>query len=293
MRIRKILSSLYRFVLLMLPYNIRESVEFYRHLGYLPNIDNPVTFNEKVQFMKKNWSDSKLTDYSDKIKVKEIVKNVLGSEFVIDNLYVGDKLTKDILLRTLNDNPNGIVVKANHNSGPVHILNGNEADSKLDYVVDSINEQLLEDFGLRANERWYSNIKPKVLIEKRLIDPFELKDYKFHVFNSDAGPKVFLHVDYQRGSNHNRSFFDENGKWLPFSTLYPTVVTELEYIGKFDEMKRMAIQLASAFDYARVDFYFVDERIYFGEVTFAHGGGFEKFTTKAYDTYLGRHWIIK
>ena len=55
-------------------------------------------------------------------------------------------------------------------------------------------------------------------------------------------------------------------------------------------MMLLCEQLGSDFDYVRVDFYLVDENVYFGELTFAHGGGFEQFEPREYDKILGGYW---
>lgn len=274
--------------------NIMLYQRFVRHLGYIPNFNKPKTFNEKINFRKRNEFNKLFSVCSDKIAVKDWVSNKGYKDTLIENYGVYCEITALDVLSTL-EKKGEFLVKANHNSGPVYVINEGIKTSEVEAICSCVNRQLKEDFGLKQGEPWYSEIKPKILFEKKLKPHTneELRDYKFHVFNNkDTAPKVVVQVDFDRNSNHNRSMFDEDLNWLPFSIEYAMIKTNLEKPENYDYMLSVAKDLAKEFDYARIDLYNVDGNVYFGEVTFAHGSGLEKFSTKAHDKWLGQHWKL-
>ena len=60
---------------------------------------------------------------------------------------------------------------------------------------------------------------------------------------------------------------------------------------QFERMKSLASKLCQGFPHVRVDFYIVDNKIYFGELTFFHNGGFQKIYPSTWNLRLG-NWII-
>ena len=276
-----------------LPYFLKKYVYHLAYLGYFPNTISPKTFNEKIHYRKKYWADPRYINQSDKIAVKDYVAEKIDGEIVIPNLFVGGSLSVPEL-KKINKINSGCVVKANHNSGPVFVLSGEESDERLGEVCDSINNQLTIDFGKVNGETWYSKIKPCILIEKKLETHGEpLLDYKFHVFRSDNGEQeCVLHIDYDRETNHSRSLFTEDLTWLPFGIKYPVIHTSTLPPVNYEAMLDIAKSLASDHAYVRVDLYNINGRIYFGEMTFAHGAGWEGFTSKAHDKWLGSLWSM-
>ncbi|ELB2046464.1 glycosyltransferase [Vibrio parahaemolyticus] len=268
---------------------IKKYLYFIYKNKYIPKINSPKTFNEKVLNRMRYDNNPLYVKCADKIAVKDYVKSIIGGGYVIENLYVSKVIDKDTLLDLAKRNGD-IFVKANHNSGPVFKIN--QDSNNLEEVVRSINDQLQTDYGRVHGERWYSKIEPQVLVEKSIAtDGKEVNDFKFHIFSQGKEPsKCILQIDYDRNTNHNRSFFDDNLNWLPFSMEYPCVRTQLPVIENFQKMKELALELAKPFDYVRVDFYNIDGDIYFGELTFAHEAGSGTFSERCYDQYLGNLW---
>lgn len=260
---------------------------------YIPNFKKPKTYNEKINYRKKYWENKLFSKCSDKISCKEYVAEKIDKSIIIPNVYIGDHVSSEILKEIINEH-GSVFVKANHNSGPVYLIESTEDPSFIESVCDDIEKQLKIDYGKLQNEPWYSQIKPKVLIEKKISPEAGLKDlndYKFHVFtDSDGSQNVILHVDFDRSTNHNRSFFTEDLEWLPFSTLYPLIRTRVERPKNYARMLEIAKQLGKPFSYVRVDLYNVSGEIYFGELTFAHGSGAEVFSTYAHDLWMGNLW---
>lgn len=268
-------------------------VLFVRRNNYLPNFKSPKTYNEKINFRKNNPKHDLFSICSDKVSAKEWCANIIGNDYIIPNYFVGDSINKSIVKKVLRDKGD-CLLKASHNSGPVYLLESNATEEEIESACRDINRQLLVDYGSLKNEQWYSKIKPKVLIEKRLYPQdgeADIRDYKFHVFKQNDGSQtVVLHVDFDRSSNHNRTFFDENLNWLPFSIKYPSIRTSIDRPKNYDKMLELSKLLAKPFSYVRVDLYNVDGEIYFGEMTFAHESGNGPFNMYAFDLWMGNLW---
>ncbi|WP_434527756.1 ATP-grasp fold amidoligase family protein [Vibrio sp. K4] len=284
--LKKILNSL--------PFPIFVKVKSIFKLGYLVNIKSPKTFNEKVNSRKYFWAEEAFSLCSDKLLVKDYVASKIGQEYIIKTLFKCEYITKEDIEFLLSEHKQ-IVLKANHNSGQVFILKDTPSGEKLDFIVSSLNSQMSEDYGKIKHEPWYSNIKPMILAEEVLIDKSynDILDFKFHVFTDlkTGSQEVVLQVDFDRHNNHTRTIYDENFNILPFSWAKATVRLDLPKPNNFHVMVDIAKKLGKDFSYVRVDLYNVNEEIYFGEMTFAHGSGFERFSPVFYDTWLGKKWV--
>lgn len=262
---------------------------------YVPNFRNPKTYNEKVNYRKNQPMHELFSVCADKVAAKDYVANIVGEEVIIKNLYVG----KDIEVRQLREilNTHGdVMIKANHNSGPVHAVSPTADDIQLAGIIEDIRDQLKIDFGLMQNEPWYSEIERKILVEEKL-DPepgeTDIRDYRFHVFNhADGGSDVVIEVEFNTNTNHTRSFFDEALNYLPFSLELPSIITKITTPQNFDQMLIIAREVAKPFSHARVDLYNVHGKIYFAEITFAHASGGQVFSFKAYDNWMGTLWTM-
>ncbi|MCL7945109.1 ATP-grasp fold amidoligase family protein [Marinobacter sp. ATCH36] len=280
-------------VYLALPLTLREQIRFRFNTGYFPRHRCPVTFNEKTLHRKLNWSNPLFSKCADKIGAKIYVAGRHPDLVVLRNLAEGEQLSLDILRRTIAEHGE-VVLKTNHDSGAPFFVNSTWSDEQLRSVCAAVNSRLKSKFGQLQCENWYSDITPKYLIESKIeTGPgVQLCDYKFHVFSHgvDQDPTIILHVDFDRFTNHTRSFFDSELNWLPFSVRYPAIYTQVPRPLHFDRMLDIAKDLASPFSYARVDLYNVEGAIFFGEITFANESGRGRFSDKAYDEWLGNLW---
>lgn len=268
-------------------------IRFVKNNRYIPDFKNPKTYNEKINFRKRDPRNPLFIICADKVKAKEYVSERISSEIIIPSYYVGDSIDLD-QMKAIIAEYGDCFLKANHNSGAVYLLTTNSTESEIQAAVDSVSEQLKDDFGLLVNEPWYSDIQRKVLVEMRLRPSpgeVDIRDYKFHVFKQlDGGFKIFLEVHYDQMWNHNISYFTEDLKWLPITIEYPNIVTQVEAPANYGVMLEYARKLAEPFSYARVDFYNVDGAIYFGELTFAKTSGAAVFINRMYDLWLGNFW---
>lgn len=270
-----------------LPDKIYLSFEYFCTLGRKPDIENPKSFNEKMQWLKIYDRKEKYTILADKYKVREFVEKVCGNRVkLIPLLGVWDN-PDEIDFSVL---PDSFVLKCNHNSGKgMCICKGKE---KLNYkmAVRELKEGLKENYFWAGREWQYKNIKRKVLAEKYMTDDSgeELKDYKVFVFNGKA---VYIEVDYNRFTDHHRNFYDIEWNYVPFTTLYPTnpdcQISKPECLTGLIESAELLTKEAGNPPFLRVDFYIIEKEIYFGEITFHHGGGMEPFYPSEYDEKLG------
>ena len=256
---------------------------YFRSHGYFPNLKHPKYFSEKIQLRKLNEDkQSVFTQYADKFNVRDYVAQTIGEEYLIELLYHGDSLPLE------QDMPVGnYVIKATHDSGSVKIIR----DSKYNYkgLEQYFAKALKRDYGLVGGERWYSGIKPAIIIEKMLTnDDGELpEDYKIHVFKNEL---CILQVDYDRFTEHTRDFYDEKLQKLSYGNQYPLSNYTLSQKCDFSKMFELAKKLSKPFDYVRVDMYHCKGQVYFGELTFAPEAGYGVFTDKSFDLEWGNKW---
>lgn len=260
---------------------------------YWPNFRNPKTYNEKINYRKNNPKHELFSVCSDKIEAKNWVTNKIGTEYIIPNYFVDDSITPEQLKNIIQEKGD-CFLKANHNSGPVRLLTTESTDEEIVDACNDVMGQLEVNFGKLKNEPWYSAIKPRVLVEKKLEaerGDADVRDYKFHVFKQEDGSyRIVLGVYFDRSSNITASFFDEELNYLPFSYNFSSVVTKVEKPKNFEKMVELAKELSSPFSYARIDFYNVDGNIYFGEITLADGSGSAAFSFYGYDLWMGSLW---
>ncbi|ERK32210.1 ATP-grasp fold amidoligase family protein [Clostridium intestinale] len=250
------------------------------------NLKNPKTFNEKLQWLKLNDRNPKYTNLVDKYEVRKYISETIGEEYLIPLLGVWDTF-EDIDFSKL---PEQFVLKCNHDSGGIVICNDkNKFDIKA--AKKKINKSLKRNYYYHSREWPYKNIKPRIICEEFMVDEsgIELKDYKFLCFNGKANCSfVGLNRNSQYGLNVD--FYDMDWKRMPFERHYPSSNTIIPKPKSFNKMVDFAEKLSKDIPFVRVDFYEINGRLYFGELTFFPGAGFEEFTPESYDYLLGS-WI--
>lgn len=256
--------------------------QFERYVGYKPDINNPKTFNEKLQWLKLYNEDPLLTKCADKYLVREYVKEKIGEEYLIPLLGVWDK-AEDIDFDQL---PDKFVLKVNWGSGQNIIV---KDKSKLD-IQDTIKKlnKWLEPHSnhyYMGFEWCYKNIQPKIIAEE-YIEQMDgnLLDYKIFCNNSQP---MFLFVGIDRHKDLKFNFYDLDFNLLPFKQHYEISNKIITKPDCFDKMLELATKLAEPFIHARTDFYIIDNKIYFSEITFYHFNGTESFEPLEWDHKLG------
>ncbi|MCD8290224.1 MAG: hypothetical protein LUC91_01830 [Prevotella sp.] len=259
-------------------------IAFEQRMGYKLDLNNPKTFNEKLQWLKLYNRRPEYTQMVDKYEAKKYVASIIGDEFIIPTLGVWDRFD-DIDFDTL---PNQFVLKCTHDSGGLIICRDK---SKLDIKAcrEKLNKSLNMNYFLISREWPYKDVKPRIIAEKYMVDEsgYELKDYK--VFNFDGKAKV-IQVDYERFSNHMRNLYTTEWEYIEAAIQYPAN-SERRILRpeKLNEMIELAEKLSKGIPHLRTDFYSIEDKLYFGELTFYHGSGFEKFIPEEFGLTMGSY----
>ena len=251
------------------------------------NLNSPKRFTEKLQWLKINYNKSSVhTQMVDKYKVREIIANTIGEEYLFPLLGVWEN-ADDI---NINQLPSQFVLKTNHDSGGVWICKDKDAFiEKWPLYKKQINKRLNHNYYLNGREYVYKDVSPRVIAEKYMVDESgdDLKDYKFFCFNGE--PKILFCVsDRFKGGVANFDFFDMDLKRLPIRAYgHPNSNNQTLEISNFDKMIEISKKISKGFPHVRVDLYNINGQIYFGEFTFHHDGGFVPFCPEEWDVKLG------
>ena len=251
------------------------------------DLENPQTINEKLQWLKLYDRKPQYTQYVDKYLVREYVKETIGEEYLIPLLGVWDN-ADDIEFNKL---PDQFVLKCNHNSGLGMYICKNKKTMDLKKVISELKKGLNQDYYITAREWPYKNVPRKIIAEKYIVDEsgYELKDYKFYCFNGMV-KLVMINSDRMSDKSTKADYFDENYNHLDLKWGYENADSIPKKPEKFELMKALAEKLATNIPHVRVDFYQTPEGVYFGEMTFYDGSGFDKIEPIEWDYKLGS-WI--
>lgn len=256
-------------------------IEYYLGMHKKLNLNNPQTFNEKLQWLKLHDKHEEYTSLVDKHEVKKIVSNILGDQYIIPTIGVWDNV-EDIDFDKL---PSSFVLKTTHDSGGVVVC---KDKSKLDIVKAKrkLKKSLRHNFYWEHREYPYKDVKPRIIAEKYMVDESgsELKDYKFFCF--DGEPKM-LYIATDRPYDTRFDFFDIEFNHLPFKQGHPTATKTIVKPEGFDDMVKIATRLSQGFRHVRIDLYNINGKIYFGEYTFFHFSGNVPFDPEEWDYRIG------
>ncbi len=259
--------------------------QFYYTMGYKPNLTSPKLFNEKLQWLKLYDRKAIYTVMVDKYAVKQYVSKKIGEEYLIPTLGVWDK-PEDIDFDAL---PDHFVLKCTHDSGGLVIC---KDKNKLDKskAIRKINSCLKRKYFYIHREWPYKNVRPRVIAEQYMEDSEteELRDYKFFCF---GGKPLYCQVISNRSSNETVDFFDMDWRHQEFTGLAkpykPFSKTSINKPINFEKMKEIASILSNGMTFIRVDFYEVNGKLYFGELTFYPASGFGEFHPTKWNTIMG------
>lgn len=273
----------------MLPDKLYLSLKFYKKFGRFPNWKDPKTYNEKLQWLKLYDRRPEYSIMVDKCAVKDYVRLLIGGEYVIPTLGIWNRpefIDWDEL-------PNQFVLKTTHGGGNEGIVICRDKTSfNKKNAIDILYKNLKKDLYEIHREWPYKNVEHKVIAEKYLEEAGKtsLNDYKVMCFEGKA-KLIELHVG-RFTDNHTQDFYDR--EWNL------TDITQGSYGGNnsiatpkpalLDEMIRLSEILAKGIPHVRVDWYIVNNQLYFGELTFFDASGLDNFIPEKYNYILG-DWI--
>lgn len=257
--------------------------EFKLRMGYNLDLQNPQTFNEKLQWLKLYDRNSEYTKMVDKYEVKKYVSNIIGKEYIIPTLGIYNNFN-EIDFDKL---PNQFVIKCTHDSGGIIICKDkNNLDIKK--AKKKINTFLNRKYFYIHREWPYKNVKPRIIIEKYMEDKHikELRDYKFFCFNGK--PKIMYISDNSHRDNQHCCFFDINYNKLNIKRKdYKEFEQNIEKPHNFNKMIEFSKKLSKNIPHVRVDWYEINNKLYFGELTFYTCSGFIPFETEEWNYKMG------
>lgn len=261
---------------------------YYLKNGEWLNLNNPQTYNEKLNWLKIYDKNPLYTSMVDKLAVKDYVKAKIGEEYIIPIIGVWnspdeiewDKLPNQFVLKTTHGGANGGVIICRDKN----VFNRTEAISKL--------KKAMKQNIYKSLREWpYKNVHKRIIAEMYMEDAQtkELRDYKFFAFN---GTVRALFIATERGSGKVKfDYYDSEFHHLDLVQEHPMSGKQYDKPVCFEEMKRIAGLLSEGIPQLRVDLYEVNGNVYFGECTFFHHGGMVPFHPHEWDVTFGK-WIV-
>ena len=258
---------------------------FRAEVGQKLNLNNPKSYNEKLQWIKLYDHNPVYTVMADKYLVRDFVRRRIDEDILIPFCGVWDK-PEDIDFDSL---PEQFVLKCNHDSGSI-IKCTDKASFDRQKAVKKLRKRLKRDYYKVTREWPYKNIRRRIIAEVYLEDSKcrELPDYKFYTFNGEV--KMIMVTTGRAAGDTRAEYYDENFNPLNIQWGYERPDNPLPKPALFEKMKQYARILSEDTPELRVDFYICNGRIYFGELTFFDGGGLMPVDPVELDYKLGS-WI--
>lgn len=271
-----------------IPDKLMVKLQYRIKTGRRLNLKTPTRFTEKLQWYKLNYRDSLMTQCADKYGVREYVAQKGFADILVPLYGVYDS-AEEIDFDAL---PSKFVLKTTNASHTNIICEDKE---KLDLTeTKKLLHQWLNKRPVKAGREWaYYNIKPRIICEQYLEDKSNnfsgINDYKFICF---SGNVKYLWVDVDRYTNHKRNFYDINWKYHDVISDCLTCGDIIPKPEGLNEMVEIANKLSSEFPHVRVDLYWINNKVYFGELTFYLLSGYEKLYPDEFDYILGRQFQL-
>lgn len=251
------------------------------------HLDKPITYNEKLQWLKLYDRNQLYTELVDKYKVKNYVSKKIGEKYVIPTLKVWNNVDEI----DIHDLPDQFVLKCNHDSGGV-IICKNKKLFDAEAAKKKLKAHFKSDDAYYAGREWpYKNVHKCIIAEKYLEDEEtqELRDYKFFCFNGVV-KAMFIASSRQTRKEPYFDFFDPDFNNLGIKQGHPNAPFPIRKPHCFEEMKTIAETLSAGLRQVRVDLYEVNGQIFFGELTFFHHTGMVPFVPEKWDKIFG-DWL--
>ena len=248
---------------------------------------NPKTFTEKLQWLKLHDFKPEYTKMVDKYAVKDYVASIIGDEYIIPTLGVWDRV-EDIDWDSL---PDQFVLKTTHGGGGVGVVICQDK-SKFDRraAEKKLSASMRTNAGKTYREKPYLKVPRRIIAEKYMAGSSRpiaggLVDYKFYCFN--GVPELVMVADGRNSGDKRFGYYDLD--WNPVKITWgaPRPEVEFEKPSTLDEMLRIASELSKDLVHARIDLYNIEDKVYFGEITFFDGSGLAPIEPEDYDSYLG------
>lgn len=258
-------------------------MKYYLETGHYLHLKNPRTFGEKIQWLKLYDRRPEYTMMVDKYAVKKYVANVIGEKYVIPTIGVWDKpeeIDFDIL-------PQQFVLKTTHGGGGCGIvICRDKSHFDRSSAIRILSNALKQDIYRWGREWAYKDVRRRIIAEKYICEADgDLKDYKVFTFGGE--PKL-IELDYNRFQKHQRNLYDFNWNRIDATIKYPSDLGRFfEKPKVLEELYALSCKLSTGIPHVRIDYYILGNKIFFGEMTFYHGSGYEKIVPSSFDLQMG------
>lgn len=276
---------------ILAPFNIiykinpKKELEFLYKLktGQKLDLENPITFNDKLNWIKLYDKNPLMPKCSDKYTVREYVESCGCGEILNELIWEGFDPSK-IPYENL---PKQFVIKATHGSG-MNLIVINKDELNVNKTIVKLAKWLKAKYLPCYGEWFYDVVKPRIIVEKFLTDDNNSVPVDYKVFCFNGIPK-FIDVHTSRFSDHKRNLYDLDWNLMKDKSIgYKNDASAyIEKPKQLEQLLEYAKKLSSNFTHARVDFYISNEKIYFGEITFTNGAGFSKITPYEFNKEMG------
>ena len=253
-------------------------------MGRKLNLKKPKEYNEKLQWLKLNDRKPEYSTMVDKYEVRGYIADLLGDKYLIPCLGIYDSVD-DIDIDAL---PDKFVLKCTHDSGSVEICK-DKSNFDIEGARHRLSQAMKRNYYATYREWPYKYVKPRIIAEGYLEgDGGDLKDYKVMCFNGEAKIIEVHENRFVEGKVHTQTFYDREWGIVPLTQVETvTVDRPSERPRQLEEILRLSELIAKNMYHARIDWYIEGDKIYFGEITFYDGSGFESFSTPEMERMLG------
>ena len=255
------------------------------------NLENPQTFNEKLQWLKLYYRRPDYTMMADKFAVREYIAQKIGEEHLVPLLGVWDD-PDEIDFDSL---PEQFVLKCTHNSGLGMCICKDKAGLDIKAVKNELRKGLAEDYSIVSREWQYKGIPHRIICEKYMKDEKQnektgIINYKVNCFN--GVPKyIYVSSNIEGKKNDRLSLLTPDwknapfthGRYLPFDEIPPKPEN-------YEKMLEYSEILSADIPYVRVDYYEINGQLYFSELTFTIASGFTRYNPEDSDELIGS-WL--
>lgn len=247
------------------------------------DLKNPKTYSEKLQWLKLHDRKTEYIQMVDKYEVRRYISETIGNEYLIPLIGIYDN-AEQIDWDSL---PQKFVMKCTHSSGS-NIICTDKDKLDIEDAKGKLNQWLKENWFWFGREWPYKNVRPRIICEHFISDDNNTpNDYKVFCFSGKA-KLIALHCD--RFGNHSKAYYDENWNRTSIKKKSRELDHAVEKPLQLDKMVSLSEYLASDMYHARIDWYLVGGKLFFGEITFFSSSGFVPFFNKE-DDYLIGSWI--
>ncbi len=266
--------------------------KFLKAFGYALDLKNPITLNEKINWLKLYYWHPLATQLADKYAVRDYVRQTIGEQYLVPLLFTTPNI-RQIVPENLPDIP--CIIKTNHDSSGGIIIRDKSKNHNWKEIQNTLRARMAQNFYWDGREKPYKGIKPRIIVEKLLTDENGSlpADYKVHCFN---GKVRMINVDMGRSTkNHYRNWYNRKWEREPYS--WSSVLgdgkhtdpsdLDIEKPELLEEMCKLSEDLVKGFPYLRADWYIYNSQLYFGELTFHHNGGMRPIQPIVWDKKLG------